>query len=219
MKLYGTHLSPFFERIFIALDIKNAADQLEIGMPKGGIHSDAHYADNPMGKIPYLKLEDGTLIIEGQVIAEYLDAVLDGPKVFPEDPLLRARANVICRLYDLAVIPAFGPILMAMIWDKKNETAIENAVSTAIPKALDDLERHMSGDIYAVGDSWSIADAALIPMLFQIKAFMSHFGIKDVGDRPKLKAWAETVTADPIGQASLARAGAVLEKIMAARQG
>jgi glutathione S-transferase len=38
---------------------------------------------NPLGKIPTLELEDGTIIYDSPVIIEYLDTLHTGPKLFP----------------------------------------------------------------------------------------------------------------------------------------
>jgi len=38
---------------------------------------------NPLGKIPTLELEDGTIIYDSPVIIEYLDTLHTGPKLYP----------------------------------------------------------------------------------------------------------------------------------------
>ena len=38
---------------------------------------------NPLGKIPTLELEDGSVLYDSPVICEYLDTLHDGPKLFP----------------------------------------------------------------------------------------------------------------------------------------
>ncbi len=42
-------------------------------------------AINPLGKIPALELEDGTLVADSPVIAAWVDAQHQGPKLIPED--------------------------------------------------------------------------------------------------------------------------------------
>jgi glutathione S-transferase len=42
--------------------------------------------DNPLAKIPTLVLDDGRTLFDSRVIAEYLDTLHDGPKLFPNDP-------------------------------------------------------------------------------------------------------------------------------------
>jgi len=39
--------------------------------------------DNPLGKIPCLVLDDGSALYDSRVIAEYLDGLHDGPRLFP----------------------------------------------------------------------------------------------------------------------------------------
>ncbi len=217
MKLYGSNLSPFVERCIITLDVKGALDQVEHLQPEGGMHSAAHFAQNPMGKIPYLILDDGTLLIESQAIAEYFDAIFGGPTLLPDDPLERAKVQMLCRLYDTHIIRGFAPPLMALIWQRKDDAAIANAIEKDIPKAFDDLEYFIGDQGRAVGDAWTLADAALTPMLFQLEAFIKPFGIGDFGDRPKLNRWKDAVLAADIGKNAMQRMGAVLEKMMAAR--
>ena len=48
--------------------------------------------ENPLGKIPTLVLEDGTIIYNSPVICEYLDTLHDGPKLFPAWPRTADRA-------------------------------------------------------------------------------------------------------------------------------
>lgn len=214
MKLYGVSMSPFAERCVIVLDAKGALDTVPMSMPKGGL-GEGMLPFHPLGKIPALELDSGETLIEGQAIAEYLDAVLDGPDMLPADPLARARVSAICHFYDSEILRGFGPILQALIWQRKDEEAIKLAVSTTIPKALDALEVMVGDAGYAVGDGFTLADAALIPMLFQLRAFVAHFGLSDVGDRPKLMKWQKTMMASDLGQRSGARAQAVLDKMMA----
>jgi glutathione S-transferase len=42
--------------------------------------------ENPLGKIPTLVLQDGTIIYDSPVICEYLDTLHNGPKLFPDWP-------------------------------------------------------------------------------------------------------------------------------------
>lgn len=218
MKLYGVSLSPFFERAMIAFDIKGALDKVACAQPPGGIHSEEHYQQNPMGKIPYLVLDDGTVIPEGQVIAEYIDTILDGPSIFPADPLATARAKVICRIYDTHMIRALAPVLMALIWKQPDEAAIKRSIEKDIPKALDDLEAYIDDTGYAVGSGFTIADAAIAPLLFQLKTYFVHYGISGFGDRPKLGKWLEGAGKHPLAERSLARMQRVFDKIAAAEK-
>jgi glutathione S-transferase len=47
---------------------------------------------NPLNKIPTLVLDDGTVVYDSRVIAEYLDTLHDGPRLHPADPAARLKA-------------------------------------------------------------------------------------------------------------------------------
>lgn len=80
MKLYGNPLSPFARKAcFIAHAHGIALEQIEI-LP---LSDEGFRKVNPLGKIPALALDDGTVMIDSRVICEYLDQ-RGGGKFFPE---------------------------------------------------------------------------------------------------------------------------------------
>ena len=79
MKLYGNPLSPFARKAcVIAHALGLAMEQIEI-LP---LSDEGFRKVNPLGKIPALALDDGTVMIDSRVICEYLDH-LGGGKFFP----------------------------------------------------------------------------------------------------------------------------------------
>jgi glutathione S-transferase len=48
-------------------------------------------AENPLGKIPTLVLNNGNVIFDSRVISEYLDTLHDGPPMFPPVGITRWR--------------------------------------------------------------------------------------------------------------------------------
>ncbi len=216
MKLFGVHLSPFFERAYIVMDAKGATDQIEISMVPGGFGSPEHVAHNPAAKIPYLVLDDGRVLTEGQVIAEYLNDTVDGVSLIPADPFDAARTKQLCRLVDLDLSAAIRPFAQALIFNNKDDAAITRSVSDLLPKALDTIE-YFLGDDFAVGDSFTLADAALVTASFQIDKLGSHFGAAGFGDRPKLSAWLTKMQDHALATSAWARMQAVLDMV-AARQ-
>jgi glutathione S-transferase len=49
-------------------------------------------ASNPLGKVPALVLEDGTVLFDSRVICEYLDSLHDGARLYPQSGDARWRA-------------------------------------------------------------------------------------------------------------------------------
>ncbi|MDP4024086.1 glutathione S-transferase [Methylobacterium sp. NEAU 140] len=69
---------------------------------------------NPLGKVPALLLDDGTVLYDSRVICEYLDGLGDGPGLFPQGP---ARWDALTRqalgdgLLDAALLTRYERVL------------------------------------------------------------------------------------------------------------
>ena len=84
--------SPYARKIRIAADILGLTDRLEIAGVDLADPADSIRVQNPLGKIPALALEDGSSLYDSRVIAEYLDHLAGGDKLFPADPARRFAA-------------------------------------------------------------------------------------------------------------------------------
>ena len=84
--------SPYARKIRIAADILGLADRIEIAGVDLADPADSIRVQNPLGKIPALVLEDGSSLYDSRVIAEYLDHLAGGGKLFPADPARRFAA-------------------------------------------------------------------------------------------------------------------------------
>lgn len=210
MKLYGVALSPFVMRPLLVARAKG--HDLALEMPDGGIKTDSFTAMTPMAKMPLLV--DGDFHLpESQVIAEYLDAVLDGPKMVSADPQVAARERLLVRLADVYVVPELGGLFGA----RENPAAVAPALMK-LELALGYIEhfRH-AGDIHAIGDRFSIADAALIPLFFFFDAFGALGTAELVAARPGSAAWWAHAKASEIGSRAVAEQAAGLKTVMAER--
>lgn len=212
MQLCGHSVSPYVERILIVLEMKGAASEVALSDVPGGFKSDEHFAYHPLGKIPFLLLDDGLSLTESQVIVEYLDAVLDGLKVMPADPFVAAAASQISRVLDIYYTNAIGPMGRVAFGGSATDDELATAKDTDIPAALGYLERLIRGSEYAVGESWSHADAALMTHLYWFERLMPQFGVDDFSDYPKLSAYWAHVTGTNLYKDSKARADASFEK-------
>ncbi|GHF24022.1 glutathione S-transferase [Kordiimonas sediminis] len=217
MKLYGSSVSPFYERCLIALEMKNALDAVQYpGFPPGGMKSDAHFKGHPYGKIPYLELDDDTCLIEGQVIMEYLDGVVGGPTLTPADPYDRARASLIGRIVDTYIFPHQGKLSGNVIFGYQDPEGEQNAIEKGIPDAIKALERYIGDGPNVIGDSWSTGDAALIPYMFHAQLAKDAFGFDVLADHKVLAAWWGNVQDTAIVQNCMARMQKSFEYLQAA---
>ncbi|MBM3576381.1 MAG: glutathione S-transferase [Alphaproteobacteria bacterium] len=84
--------SPYARKIRIAADLLGLSDRIEIATANASDPADSLRRQNPLGKIPTLILEDGSSLYDSRVIAEYLDHLAGGGRIFPTDPSARFLA-------------------------------------------------------------------------------------------------------------------------------
>ncbi|MFZ4688475.1 MAG: glutathione S-transferase family protein [Polymorphobacter sp.] len=208
MHLYGGALSPFVMRPVLVARAKGHA--LEPEAFDGGIKSDAYRALSPMAKMPLLV--DGDFALpESQVIADYLDATLPGPALVPSDPREAARTRLLVRLADVNLVPHLGGLFRG----RDNPEGVGPA-KAGLAEALGFIQHfRKDSDSFAIGDSFTIADAALIPLFFFFDAF--DRGMQTgalVAAHPGLAAWWAHAKATDIGSRCVAEQAAGLKAMM-----
>jgi glutathione S-transferase len=207
MQLCGVSVSPYFERVFLALDMKGATKELDYPGVPGGFKSDEHFMHHPMGMVPFLIKDDGSSLTEGQIIMEYLDAVVSGPKLIPENADDAAQVAAIARVFDLYYYAAQRPFGSAYFGGTETEEDMKNAREVEIPKALAYLEKYMGEGERAVGNSWSTADAVLISQLYWYERVGDKYELPNFDAFPKLKAYWDKIKVTDVAKRSFERVG------------
>jgi len=102
MKLYNltAGMNPRRVRIFLAEKGVDIPMQ-EIDVPKGENAAPEFLAINPMGKLPALELDDGTIITESIAICRYIEAQHPQPNMFGTTPLETAQIEMWARRAEL----------------------------------------------------------------------------------------------------------------------
>jgi glutathione S-transferase len=88
MTLHWSPRSPYVRKVMIAAAELGLSDRIQLVRTLVG-GTTAHpelMRQNPVGKIPTLVLQDGTILYDSAVIVEYLDSLHPGPKLFPTGP-------------------------------------------------------------------------------------------------------------------------------------
>ena len=94
MKLHWSSRSPFVRKVMVAAHETGLADRIET-VPTLVTMSKANrdlMRSNPLGKIPTLVTNDGSVLFDSTMICEYLDSLHAGMKLFPVDLNQRWRA-------------------------------------------------------------------------------------------------------------------------------
>lgn len=104
MKLYTISFAPTPRKVELLirakeLDINEISnfEVVQVDLAKGEQLSPEFKQLNPLGLLPVLVLEDGTVLNDSQAICEYLDDVLEGERMMGSDPVQSAKITAMSR--------------------------------------------------------------------------------------------------------------------------
>lgn len=100
MILRSSPPSPFGRKVKLALGILGLDQDVTVEKADPTDANDSIRKQNPIGKIPALIIEDGTVLYDSPVILEYLDHRAGGAKIIPKDPNARFAALTLQALCD-----------------------------------------------------------------------------------------------------------------------
>jgi glutathione S-transferase len=92
MTLRSSPASPFGRKVTIAASILGLQADLMVAVADTTDPADSLRQQNPLGKLPVLIIEDGTILYDSPVILEYLDRRAGGGRVLPADGAARLAA-------------------------------------------------------------------------------------------------------------------------------
>ncbi|MGK2873942.1 MAG: glutathione S-transferase family protein [Alphaproteobacteria bacterium] len=193
MKLYNSNLSPYTARVRLLCNVKGL--NIEYVDPPG-FRTDAYRKINPIGKIPALELDDGTVLPESEVICEYLEDMFPTPTLRPTDAHDRAQARLIARMSDLYIMPAVRPLVFKLFGREISPQAVTEAIPN-LNAALKDLEALIGEGGYAAAKQLTHADGALAASLMFVTAILPRFDVpKPLEGYPKVAAYWTAISKD-----------------------
>ena len=92
LTLRSSPASPFVRKVRIAANVLGLDREITLEFADTMSASDSVRQQNPLGKIPALVLEDGTVLFDSRVILEYLDHRAGGGRIIPTDAGARFAA-------------------------------------------------------------------------------------------------------------------------------
>jgi len=213
VKLYDLDHSPFAARVRMAIYAKKLP--IALVTPPGGARSAAYRAINPLGLVPALVLDDGAVLVESEIIVEYLEDRFPVPALRPVSPEERARARLLARVADLYLADP----LKQLFEIAKGTAPADRAPATleAVGRALAALDRSFAGGAYAAGDGLTTADCALVPLLFFVARSAPLFPTPPLAPYPRLAAYWRGIAGDPVAERVLGELEAAQVRRAAAR--
>lgn len=138
--LRSSPTSPFGRKIKIAIAELGLDHRIEVVPADTNDPVEPLRRQNPLGKVPTLVFENGTTLFDSRVIAEYLDHLAGGGRLFPAGEArfaqlrLQALADGIC---DAGLLQVYETRLRAA--EMRNATWVENQAGK-VARALASLE-------------------------------------------------------------------------------
>jgi glutathione S-transferase len=164
VKIIGSYVSPYVRKVLVCLELKGLDYEVDPITPFFG--NDEFRRLSPLRRIPVL-VDDGLVLTDSTVIAEYLDEAHPEPPLLPSEPRERARARWLeefadTRLGDCFIWGLFYPKMVhPRVWGEPGDAdRIEHSLTTDIPAALDYLEGELPDSGYLFG-SIGLADIAI----------------------------------------------------------
>ncbi|MDH0648852.1 glutathione S-transferase [Pseudomonas sp. GD03858] len=195
MILFHSPLSPFVRKVMIVLHETGQVDRVTLqGVNISPVSGDEQLnQDNPIGKIPALRLDDGSVLHDSRVICEYLDTQHVGLPLIPREGSARWRrltlASQADAIMDAAVATRYETFLRPA--DKQWEGWV-NAQGEKIRRGLANFEREHLAQIISGFDIASIGVACALGYL---DLRQPEFDWR--GQCPGLAAWYAEVSQRP----------------------
>jgi glutathione S-transferase len=144
MVLRSAPPSPYGRKVKIAAALLGLSDEIKVVTTDTVDPSDPLRRDNPLGKIPTLVLEDGTVIYDSRVILEYLNMRAGGGKIIPKEGMERIRVETLHALADGIMDASLLQIYEARWRDKTMQDAkwLEHQAGK-VKRGLEYLEAHL----------------------------------------------------------------------------
>ena len=183
MQLYNYFRSSAAYRVRIALNLKGLdydATAIHLTKDGGKQFEPAYRAINPQMRVPALKLDDGTVLLQSLAIIEYLEETHPEPPLLPRDPGDRARARALA----LAIAAEVHPIQNLRVLNHVRDTYQQDTdavrawaqhwVETGLA-AFQTLLGPAKGK-YCLGDQVMLPDVLLVPQMVNARRFRCDLG-------------------------------------------
>jgi len=152
---------------------------------------------NTSGEVPSLQLPCGAVVVESEIVSEYMDAATKRELV-PSDPATAARVRL--------AMKRFNDVPVAIVRLLKNQLpeqdeALVARLDVVLAKFLSALDQSSA---FCIGDSVTLADVHAAPFIYRFGIVLRHYRGYDMVERfPRLEALLNAVAELPAWRASL----------------
>ncbi len=196
--LYGFAISNYYNKVKFALLEKDIPFQEELVVP--GQKSPA-LIHSPVGKIPFIKTDDGYLS-ESQAIFEYLEDAFPAKPLYPASAFERSKCRELIQHLELNVELVARRLYAEAVFGGRVSQETKDEVKAKLERGLPGLAGLIKFAPYALGDSFAAADIMVWPHL-QLVAFASQkiYGVDLVAEYiPGIAEYIQLIESRPHAQ-------------------
>ncbi|XP_011696825.1 PREDICTED: pyrimidodiazepine synthase-like [Wasmannia auropunctata] len=134
IRLYSMRFCPYAQRIHLVLDAKQIPyDVVNVNLTT---KPDWLIEKSPLNKVPCIELEDGETLYESLIIADYLDDAYTQNKLYPSNPLAKAK--------DKLLIDRFNTVITTMYKGLYSEAALAQEIFNEALAGLELFDRELA---------------------------------------------------------------------------
>ena len=197
MRLYSSKLAPSPLKVLIFLKEKDILDQVEVvDLDLGKLeHKTPEYkAIAPNSRVPALKLDDDTIILETTAICRYLESLYPEPNLFGENPIEIASIEM---WYSRVTYELVVPLMHGFRHTHPHMSQMENqnqeyglAQRELAVKSLDIYDKIIASREYIAGERYTYADIQMVTSL----QFLVRLNRLDINDYENLNDYINQVS-------------------------
>jgi glutathione S-transferase len=159
LKLCGFHVSNYHNKVRIALMEKGVAFEEDPRCFPS--QKDEFLARTPMGKVPWIELDDGRRLAESEVIAEYLEEAYPQKPLLPKDAFARAKVRELITFLELHIeLVARRLYGQAFFGKGPVPDATRDSIERELSKGIRALKGMAKFSPYLAGADLTLADCA-----------------------------------------------------------
>jgi glutathione S-transferase len=189
MILRSSPASPFGRKVRIAAGVLGLADKIEVRETDLNDPADQIRVQNPLGKIPALILDDGTVYYDSRVILEVLDHLAGGGRIIPREPKARFAALRLQALCD-GILDA----CILLVYEGRYRPA-DKQVQVWVDRQADKVARGLAALEAAPPALTPVPDVGQIALACALGYRDLRFGGSWREGHPRLVAWLDKFTA------------------------
>lgn len=175
LKLHSAWRASAPYRVRIGLNLKALAYEVApVDLVAGQQKSDAYHAVNAQDLVPSLVLEDGRVLTQSLSILEWLDEAHPEPPLLPKDAFDRQVVRAMAYIVACDIHPVNNLRILKALAGLGADEPTRNAwarrwISDGFAALEPMIARHGRG--YAFGDTPTLADACLVPQVYNAARF------------------------------------------------